>query len=174
MKSILEHLTDLPEPYRSKAIDNHRRDSEKTGYALGSGPALSEPHLALALAFVWDDTPEGEFFWKAVASALSDGTPVEELELLNDQDETRFFKGCLNGLLITIAVALVLAFLHACSPTRYIIDTKSEITHIDEKRGFIVIYTPCIKITNDCRGHFEYIPLSAVDFPYLGKILELK
>lgn len=56
MKTVKEWLETLDEPYRSQALENL---DEEYG-------DMIEPNLAEALwgAFVWDDTPQGNDYWR--------------------------------------------------------------------------------------------------------------
>ncbi len=58
MKTILEHLEELPEPYRSQAIIN----------ALNK--EVENQQDALWVAFTWHKTPEGYDYWKTFYNSL--------------------------------------------------------------------------------------------------------
>lgn len=62
MKTIKQHFEELPEPYRTQALENmaasdDERDSLKK--ALYSG-------------FVWAETPQGHDYWSDVAKKFKD------------------------------------------------------------------------------------------------------
>lgn len=59
MKPILEWYEDLPEPYRSQAINNYFNSGESASKADNLGSAL----LA---GFNWFDSPEGFEYWEYV------------------------------------------------------------------------------------------------------------
>lgn len=58
MKPIKDWLNDLPEPYRSQALENHSiipiRDTEKQ---------VSKLSYAMFFAFPWDVSPQGSEYW---------------------------------------------------------------------------------------------------------------
>ena len=64
MKTIREWLEELPEPYRTQAIDN---TSE-------SDLMIEEESLADAVigAFSWNESPEGEIYWGDFHDTLKD------------------------------------------------------------------------------------------------------
>ncbi len=57
MKTIREHLNDLPEPYRTEALANNKNQS--------SWDKVKEDDISEALlgAFNWLDTPQGYDYW---------------------------------------------------------------------------------------------------------------
>lgn len=60
MKTVLEHLNDLPSDVKDIALENYRRQNKQL-------PA--EPNSimdALVLAFNWNKSPEGRIFWDHV------------------------------------------------------------------------------------------------------------
>lgn len=59
LKTVAAWLETLPEPYRTQAIDNmlERRKTELE----------TSLRLAIANAFVWDETPQGYDYWASVA-----------------------------------------------------------------------------------------------------------
>ena len=64
MKTIKEWLEELPEPYRTRAIEN-------TGEKRLSMYAVSLPE-AIAGAFAWIDSPQGDIYWIDVYRTLID------------------------------------------------------------------------------------------------------
>lgn len=61
MKTIREHLNELPEPYRTEALENYNGSSKKKH---------KEVQVALALAFVWMDTKQGYNYWNDFTESL--------------------------------------------------------------------------------------------------------
>ena len=64
MKTIKEWLEELPEPYRTQAINN---TSEQNSLKLKS--SLSD---AIYSAFAWSKTPEGLQYWLDFKNTLND------------------------------------------------------------------------------------------------------
>ena len=62
MKTVLSHLNDLPEPYRSQAIKN-------TSFIKGSFLACSQSD-AIFTAFNWKNAPEGSSYWQRLFAQL--------------------------------------------------------------------------------------------------------
>lgn len=62
MKTIKEWLSELPEPYKTKALANASKAVLKE----------EEPDLnqALRAAFIWETAPEGKVYWDNVTDAL--------------------------------------------------------------------------------------------------------
>ena len=62
MKTIREHFEQLPEPYRTEAIENTKYD------ILG----ITEYSIADALlsAFTWDNTKQGYMYWSNLCAKL--------------------------------------------------------------------------------------------------------
>lgn len=62
--TLLEHLQELPEPYRDLAI--------ATCHANGCGgyPAKGQLYESLQAAFIWDNTPEGFDYWNGLCKEL--------------------------------------------------------------------------------------------------------
>jgi len=59
MKTILEHLETLPEPYRSQAIENCLQTL--SNHSNNSADNLAS---AIVLAFEWVETPQGYWYWQ--------------------------------------------------------------------------------------------------------------
>ena len=71
MKTVRDHLSSLPTGYRELALAN-------MGEAVAN--SLEErPSVALAWAFIWNSTPQGNAFWGAVANSLIFGTELPPL-----------------------------------------------------------------------------------------------
>lgn len=68
MKTIKQWLEELPEPYRTQALENYER--KQMSHSLS---------LALASAFHWHYTPEGWNYWFEL------GLKIEENNLLNKE-----------------------------------------------------------------------------------------
>ena len=65
MKTILQHLESLPEPYRSQALDNSRRwPIPSANHKLDRVGTMSG---SIASAFYWARTPQGLDYWSGVA-----------------------------------------------------------------------------------------------------------
>lgn len=60
MKPIREWLNELPEPYRSQAMENYMNASNR-----------KVASTALADAFFWDQTPEGYDYWHDLYNSLT-------------------------------------------------------------------------------------------------------
>ena len=58
MKTIKEWLKELPEPYRSEAIEN--TDSSRLVYKTSM---VKDTATALKTAFAWNETKEGFVYW---------------------------------------------------------------------------------------------------------------
>ena len=58
MKTVYEHLLDLPSPYNELALKNAMTDNLDI--------LVIEQTSALQIAFLWHNTPEQEFFWELV------------------------------------------------------------------------------------------------------------
>jgi hypothetical protein len=66
MKSISEWLDQLPEPYRTKALDNMEWDDYSADDMVD----------ALQGAFLWENTPEGHKYWLDLCEAIDDGVII--------------------------------------------------------------------------------------------------
>ena len=64
MKTIREFLEELPEPYRSQALENCKNGD------------LASHSLSRAIedAFVWKNTPQGDRYWNRVCCKIELGT----------------------------------------------------------------------------------------------------
>lgn len=56
-KTIREHLNDLPEPYRTEALENESKGANCDGI---EEDTISD---ALMCAFLWSSTPQGFYYW---------------------------------------------------------------------------------------------------------------
>lgn len=75
MKTIREWLEELPEPYRTQAIDNY--ENPECNMYKSEDCTISEPipkNLvdAISEAFIWCDTPEGFNYWVNFKDTLND------------------------------------------------------------------------------------------------------
>jgi hypothetical protein len=64
MKTIREHLNDLPEPYRTEALANNRH---QFNWDVVYEDDVSEAILG---AFNWSDTPQGYEYWSKFHDTL--------------------------------------------------------------------------------------------------------
>ena len=55
--TIREHLEDFPEPYKTQALKNTKK------IILKDKMSVQNRELALSMAFVWEDSPEGLEYW---------------------------------------------------------------------------------------------------------------
>ena len=71
-KTVREWLSQLPEPYKSQSIYNTAVDVTADGYDLEDELEAKEPTIIDALegGFVWMSSPEGDDYWRALATAL--------------------------------------------------------------------------------------------------------
>lgn len=60
MKTIRDHLNELPEPIRSQAIENTSKIVIDEEAELNAGKSL-------AVAFVWLESPQGYSYWEKIA-----------------------------------------------------------------------------------------------------------
>ena len=60
-KTVLEWLEMLPEPYRSQAIENTKKDEPHSCHE--PRDTLSD---AIGAAFCWEDTVEGDLYWHKI------------------------------------------------------------------------------------------------------------
>lgn len=65
MKTIREWLEELPEPYRSQALENF--EAQKTKDRL---PTRQSMYWAIYGAFHWDDTPQKHDYWSKFQATL--------------------------------------------------------------------------------------------------------
>ncbi len=70
-KTIKEWLEELPDGYRERAIVN-----TEEGMLDASRSTLLD---AIYGAFIWEDSPEGHWFWKDVFDHYAKGTPLPPL-----------------------------------------------------------------------------------------------
>ena len=72
-KTIRQLLSELPECYRERAIQNALNDEGGLGIdRLLEGPFKHSPSDAIGSSFIWMDTPEGHDFWEAVDRHFQD------------------------------------------------------------------------------------------------------
>jgi hypothetical protein len=70
MKTIKEYLEELPEPWRSQALENYDpkfHPHTKTTSSLES---------AISWAFDWSESPEGHEYWSTAHDSIIDGKPL--------------------------------------------------------------------------------------------------
>ena len=97
-KTVREWLNELPEPIRTRAIDNHEKDKYKT-VAL-----FTNMQRAVCNAFVFYETMEGEDYWKLVANGkYSEACALLGETLQTEQTEPDNENELLDSLLDTIA-----------------------------------------------------------------------
>ena len=63
MKTCMEWLETLPEPYRSQAIENCKREDEQSEYGYTGNRPAEDMYTALIRSFLFEETPEGEDYW---------------------------------------------------------------------------------------------------------------
>jgi hypothetical protein len=75
-KTIKQWLTELPEPHRTRALDNYdERGDEYTIYV-----ALE---TVVCAAFSWHDTPEGVDYWDEISQGNYDAEPTKTMNETN-------------------------------------------------------------------------------------------
>ena len=74
MKTIKQHLSELPEPYQSEALANMLPES--------SDYMQYTAHGAINRAFPWNRTKQGHMYWAVLHNALSRTYTPQEVELL--------------------------------------------------------------------------------------------
>jgi hypothetical protein len=72
MKTIKEYLEELPEPWKSQALENC--DAEPTD----SAPSRDK---ALSMAFTWSSSPEGHEYWSTAQASFFEGKPLDPPEI---------------------------------------------------------------------------------------------
>lgn len=72
-KTVKEWLSELPEPYKARALANLCREGANKHAATMLRKNIPD---ALSIAFMWNVSPEGHDFWKAVAKHFEKGTPL--------------------------------------------------------------------------------------------------
>ena len=85
MKPILQHLEELPEPYRSQAIKNHGNPDIALNYPHVNN--YIEPSPAIDAAFDWGNSPEGFKYWSSFCGKLEaePKPPEETLQHFNER-----------------------------------------------------------------------------------------
>ena len=61
-KTIEQWFQELPEPYRTKALENCKQPNDNE--------VVNSMIAALASGFLWQDTPEGESYWDDIFLTL--------------------------------------------------------------------------------------------------------
>lgn len=69
MKPILEWYEDLPEPYRSQAIENYNPEYVNKSHFIFNNPIAQ----SLFYGFVWADTKQGYQYWNSVTDKAISG-----------------------------------------------------------------------------------------------------
>ena len=69
-KPISEWLSELPEPYRSQALEMHREHPLRSF----GGTPVETPHEAVNRAFLWEATPQGRAYWDELYTTLEAGS----------------------------------------------------------------------------------------------------
>jgi len=110
MKTYLEWFNELPEPYRTEAIDNIRaRDEDRL--------SLTTRKLSTAIdsAFTWSNTPQGHDYWSRLCSKYALEEEAAEAEIYQREREERrrlelerrekvvTFSSSMNDMLIELA-----------------------------------------------------------------------
>lgn len=72
-KTVKEWLSELPEPYKARALANLCRPEANKRAAEMKRDSIAQ---ALVVAFMWSVTPEGAEFWKAVYEYFMYGSPL--------------------------------------------------------------------------------------------------
>jgi len=75
MKTIKSWLEELPEPYRSQALENLVKDSREN-------TEVKSLSVAISSAFVWKDTSQGEYYWMNVGDG---GLPDVTVKTVNEE-----------------------------------------------------------------------------------------
>jgi hypothetical protein len=70
--TVKEWLSEMPEPYRTQALENLQNNN---GYA-GSNNICKSTHSAITYGFLWQTTPQGVDYWRAVWRSFCEGTPL--------------------------------------------------------------------------------------------------
>lgn len=169
-KTTIELINSLPEPFRSRALDNAKK--QKADMAKRE----KTPQAALSNAFVFDKTPEGFEYWLDLCCRLADGDKLEENPRSAKIAVWAFISSLIIGAILWgLAIFGIMALLSSCSPEpqKWILSTTSEIYSIDQKREIAIIHTPCADPDPKCYGRLERVPLREIDFPYVGKKLKL-
>jgi hypothetical protein len=67
MNTIIEHLNELPEPYRTEALN----ETEKQGRDLSEYQDFcKDKEFAVMLAFDWSKSMKGEDYWSELCETL--------------------------------------------------------------------------------------------------------
>lgn len=72
-KTVKQWLSELPEPYKARALANLCREGANKRAATMMRESMYD---ALTIAFLWSASPEGDAFWFAVACHYINGTPL--------------------------------------------------------------------------------------------------
>jgi hypothetical protein len=76
-KTVKEWLSELPEPYKARALANLCREGANKHAATMLRDSM---HDALVVAFMWAVSPEGSEFWTAVSDHYAKGTPLPKIK----------------------------------------------------------------------------------------------
>lgn len=90
MKTALLWFEELPEPYRSQAIENARRQGERDSYnyLMRKHESL---HQCIGSCFVWDYTEQGHKYWENVRNGIFTSDKPKSLKGFGTFDK-RFIK----------------------------------------------------------------------------------
>ena len=69
---VINHLYALPEPFKSKALTNYKKYNGEDFYGENSRYKKTANGLrdALGIAFDWENTPEGEMYWRNLKNSI--------------------------------------------------------------------------------------------------------
>lgn len=73
-KTLIDWLSQLPEPYASQAFDNFMNHYGRLADAAAEMPCASIED-ALLQAFQWGDSPQGHNYWSDLLSTLKTNQP---------------------------------------------------------------------------------------------------
>ncbi len=76
MKTVVEYFNELPEPYRSQAIENSKSNFTQDVVVVNLEAAISG-------AFTWEHSPQGREYWADLVAKLPKGI-IEELETISE------------------------------------------------------------------------------------------
>lgn len=86
LKSIVELLEELPEPYRTQALLNND-DAAGNLWKIVSDNTIA---CALSWAFAWSFSPQGSDYWKDVCEKLKNNIPLISYHKYLKSHETEY------------------------------------------------------------------------------------
>ena len=92
--NILEYLEKLPSPYKEMAIYNYHKQKFPQ-----KNDKVDSLFAAIANAFDWEKTEQGNHFWDSVYDALSDGSEYPEIP---DVTRTKIWSGIVPDYTIVV------------------------------------------------------------------------